>query len=167
MDLDGLVLKIKNNLISFIIIGVCLMLAMKTYNAKKGELELLVQANDMEMKKNEVLQEISGLEKNLHTLQEKVNNKEINSLISSVSSVAKDSNVKILFIKPGYEEKFPIYSRYPFELSVSAPTYHMLGKFVSRLENAADFYTLDTIDISAAGPDQVTAKLTLSTIQIR
>lgn len=166
MDINVILKKVKENFVSVVIIVICSIIAFKTYNKNREEIELLKQANEQEVKKNEVLQEISGLEKNFQSLRERINNKEITSSIYSLSTLAKSADVKIIFIKPMDQQLSSVFSRYPFELSVSAVDYHKLGKFVSILEKAEEFYTIERMEITGNG-DQVEAHLVISTILIQ
>lgn len=166
VDVEKLLKLLKENIFSVVVISICLMVAFKIYNGNQAVIASLKQTEETERKKNEVLQEISGLEKGFQSLKDKVNNKAITSIIYSLTTLAKNSDVKITYIRPEGEANAGTYLKYPFELSVSASSYHKLGKFVSRLENAPEFYSVDKMDL-AVGNGQVNAHLSVSTILIQ
>jgi hypothetical protein len=168
MDVDvKAVLKFaKENVISMLIVAVCAVIAVKEFNQKQAAIGLLKQSDELEMKKNEVLVELRGLEKSFQGLKEKVNNKAIVSVIYSLSTLAKNADVKIVTIKPVVEQAFSAYTRYPFELSVSAPDYHTFGKFISKLENAPEFFFIEHLEVTM-GSDQINVKMLVSTVLIQ
>jgi Tfp pilus assembly protein PilO len=167
MDIEGLIKKVKENIFTLIVVCICASMAWKTYQRQQGEIEALRQTDQLERKKNDVLQEISGLEKNYQKLKERVNNKEITTVIGTLSTIAKESDVKVQYIKPTGEQKASVYARYPFELCVSAPSYHQIGKFVSKLENAPEYYSVEKLDITVGGEGELVARVNLSTILIQ
>jgi hypothetical protein len=166
MDANVLLRKVQENAVSVVIVAVCAMIAFKIYNKNQAELSSIKQADALEQQRNGVLHDISLREKDFQGLKEKVNNKAITAVISSLNAIAKESEIKILYIKPAGEQSFSVYSRYPFELSITALDYHVLGKFLSRLENSRDFYTVEAMDVTE-GEGPITVRLTVSTVLIQ
>lgn len=166
LDINAILKKVKDNFISVLIIAICSMIAFKTYNKNCAALEQLKQVDEQEQKKNGVLQEISAMEKSFQGLREKINNKEITSSIYVLSTLAKNADVKIGSIKPMDQQQLEVFTRFPFELSVSAKDYHKLGRFVSILENAQEFYTVELLEITG-NDEQVTAHLVVSTLLVQ
>ena len=52
-----------------------------------------------------------------------------------ISGIAKDSSVKILSVKPNIETTVDSYSSPSFLITLSAASYHILGDFISKIEN--------------------------------
>ena len=53
----------------------------------------------------------------------------------------------------------------PFDLTVKAPDYHALAKFINKLENSKEVYVVDAIDISPLDSDSgLKVNLTVSSI---
>jgi Tfp pilus assembly protein PilO len=71
-------------------------------------------------------------------------------------------------VKPVAEIRQAEYVKSPFVMTVSTPTYHALGKFISALENSKDVYIFDSVDISTSENEanKLTATMTLSTIAL-
>lgn len=161
--------KFKENLLNVVILVLAVIIAFKIYQSKVIEINNLKNQKEMETNKNSVLAEISIVEKEIAFLTEKINNKSLASLLDKVSDFAKNSSVKISKITPQKESVMGAYTKYSYELSLSAGSYHNIGNFVSMLENSPDIYRFDNLVINgktADGSDSVTATLTVYTILI-
>ncbi|MGE5308063.1 MAG: type 4a pilus biogenesis protein PilO [Deltaproteobacteria bacterium] len=169
VNIDELVRKVKDNLLSILVVGLCVMFAMKMYKAKQAEIETLTQSKEVELEKNKVLQEISLAEKTFTELHDKINTKDktTNSVMYGIGAIAKELGVKILFIKPAGEEKNTYYTRFPYDLSVSVSNYHKLGKFISRIEAAPERFTVENFQVTPTADDSISARLLISTVQAR
>lgn len=166
MDLELLIRKVKEGFVGVLVVVFCSIAAFKMYNKNQAEIYSLKQAEELERQKNQALGEINSQEITFSLLKEKINNKEINSVIYSLNTLAKESGVKIINIRPLGEQASKIYSRFPFELSVSAPGYHKLGKFVNKIERSPEFYTIDSIEIGG-NSEQLSVRLMISTVLIK
>ncbi len=164
--------KYKNNALNALIIIVTLVVAYNIYNNQTKNMQLLKDKEDIELKKNEVLGKISQAEKVVSSYKSYLNRKDLSLLINTIGNLAKETNVTIIAIKPGMEEKHPIYTRYPFDLSVGALDYHAVGKFISKLESHPDIYFVDKFAMrnrnnsDADSKYVLVADMTISTIML-
>lgn len=148
-----------------------LFVAFKFYQsaqAKIGELNLKKQT---EINKNQVAENILGLENTLDSYKEILTKKDFSSVMSTISGLAKACNLKVVSIKPGPEDTFKDYLKFSFLVVVNVPDYHALGKFISQLESQRDAYLVDAIAIDINNIEQDSAvgtnlnvNLTVSTI---
>lgn len=151
-----------------------LIIASSIYKNQNKSLLSLKGKIEAETKKNELLNNISQTEKMIKAYKNLLNKKDISLSITIISNIAKDCKINIVFIKPAAVENYPVYIRYPFDLVINAGNYHILGKFINKLESHPDVFFVDKINIrpvdkskeSAKGYN-VTADLTLSTIVFR
>jgi len=164
-----LVRMAKKNFLSLVIVGGCIMFAMNTYKEKQAEIDGVIQSKELELKKNEVLQEISLLDKNYNQLKAKINNKDkANSAIMfSLSTLAKDAGIKVTYIRPVGEEKTAVFSRSVFEVALSSQDYHKIGKFVSAIESAPELFTVEDLELTGGAEDSLSARLTVSTVMVK
>jgi len=169
MDVIALINKAKGYLLNIIIIILAVIIASNNYKAKVKNMDLLKDKLSTELKRNEVIQDISNLEKRFALLKNSINSKAISLIIDSLSNMAKSSDVKIVLIKPYNEKRQNIYTVFPFELVVYAKSYHEIGNFISMIENSPDIYIVGNI-VMTSNPkeeeDKVITKLVLDTILI-
>jgi len=147
--------KHKNKVLNILILILFLFAAQRIYGIKLNEKRSLSFKKEQEIKKNQVLAQIVGLEKNISAYKKILRQKDSAYFIDKLSNLAKDSEVKIISIKPVREIAGGVYTRYPFGLSVSALGYHAIGKFISRIENSRDVFIVESIGIS---PNPAAAK---------
>ena len=168
--------KYKNLLLNVLIIIVAGIIAGNIYKAQSLKVVSLERQKDAETKKNEVLGDISGLEKKIGSYKEFINKKDIASIINTINRIAQESSVKITAIKPQREiGEDRDYLRYPFVLTVDAGDYHALGKFIAKLESSADIYNIDSLNINsvttsghdAKQPEGVVAGITISSFLLK
>jgi Tfp pilus assembly protein PilO len=167
MDMEMIMRKFRDNAFGLLIVAICVIFAYKTYVKKEEGLKTLSGSADTEKKKNELLTEISTLEKKYSFFKDHVNAKAPATMITSLGNIAKDSSVKMTSIRPKAEEKAADYTRYPFELSVTGPDFHTIARFVSNLERAPEQYEIDSLDFSfdrEGSNPTMTVRLTVSTI---
>lgn len=75
--------------------------------------------------------------------------KEMSSLLESLSKMAKESQIKIIEIKPrgsGVQELGEMYLEVPVAIKAMGG-YHQLGKFINKLETGARFIRISDIEI--------------------
>lgn len=161
--------KGKNKILNIVLIISTLIIAPNIYVSKAKNIESLNAKKDTELKKNEVLDRISYSEKRIKYYKNLFNKKDASLIMNTVNNIARDSNIKIVSIKPGTEQKEPVYTKYPFLLTIAADNYHTLGKFISKIESHPDAYFVDEINIRTQGQapkpqDNLTVNLTLSAI---
>ena len=161
----GAISKYKNIVLNIVIIIVALIVSVKIYKRQTSQMEALKAQKEMELKKNEAFQNIGKLEKKLQVYQEILARKDANKVISNITNLAKESDIKIISVRPVAEEVKQDYIKLPFDLTISASDYHALGKFISRLESYTDVYVIGALEIrSESQKRELTANLRLTTI---
>ena len=143
MEVTELLNKHKNKIINIAVIIIALIIANKVYEGQVSRVESLREKKETESKINDVLGEISQLDKKLDTYNNLLSGKDPGLTLNTISNIAKQSNVRILSIKPGSEERFPEYVKLPFDLTITAANYHTLGKFISNIENHQNVYIVE------------------------
>ena len=143
----NLFLKGKKRVLSIGIILFTLFITLIIYRIQTKQIESLHLNKDTELKKNDVLNELSRSEKAIKLYKNLLSQKDASLVTNTISGIAKDSNVKLISIKPAREENQPLYIKTPFILVIDADNYHAIGKFISSLENQSDIYFIDTISI--------------------
>jgi hypothetical protein len=73
--------------------------------------------------------------------------------MDAISGIAKDSSIKIVSIKPYSEDKLGNYFSSSFLIILNAPSYHVLGDFISKIENHKDIYMVSEVSINSAIPN--------------
>ena len=69
--------------------------------------------------------------------------------MNDLNKTARDTGIEILSINPSGEKDFPDYTKYNFLLSVSAPDYDSLAKFVNSLEVSNTVYIVEGLSMEA------------------
>ncbi len=156
--LMNLFLKGKKKVLSIGIILFTIILALIIYRIQTKKIESLYVEKDLELKKNGILEEISRVEKTIKLYRNVLSKKEASSVINTVSNIARDSNVRLISIRPGNEENQPLYIKCPFILVIDADNYHAIGKFISSIENQSDIYFVDAISIRSQEESQMPDK---------
>lgn len=149
MDAIEFINKNKNIFFNLALILLALFVSSKIYKSQHKTIVSLVERTQEESKKNALMQDINLLEKKIGLYINFLQKKDAASTISALGSIAKESNIKVISIRPSQERRFPEYVKIPFDLSLNAPDYHTLGKFISRVENYQDFYIIDSLSINA------------------
>jgi len=168
MDSQGLFNKYKNIILNCLFIFLGIFISFKIYNSQMQKVNLIIAQKDSEMKKNEILKEISKDEKEFAVYRDFINKKDVSSIIDTVREIAKESSVEITYIKPLPEVVESLYIRYPFDVSVISNSYHDIGKFIAKLESHPDIFSVVSISMSPQqqidGDERLTADLQISTI---
>jgi hypothetical protein len=151
MELITLANKHKNKILQIAVILLSLIIANNIYKKKVSiEIEKLKQRNQMEEQKIEALDQLGALEKKLDPYKDLLAKKEAGSIINTINSIAKESGLKIISVRPAQEQKFyGCYSKSSFNLILTTPDFHAVGKFINRLENYQDVYLVESIDIKS------------------
>lgn len=147
--LMNLFLKGRERLLSMGIILFTLSAALIVYRIQTKQIESLYVDKDTELKKNDALTEIGRSEKAVKLYKNLLGQKDASSVMNRLGVVAKESNVRLISIKPGREENQPLYIKTPFVLVMGADNYHAIGKFVSAIENEPGIYFVDAVNIMA------------------
>jgi Tfp pilus assembly protein PilO len=169
VDNASLINKIKANAITLVALITAIIVSFTAYQAKEKEIQIVRSQKAVEEQKNAVLEEIGLFEKKLEKLKKGVNSKEPEIAMDKIGDLAKVSLVQVAKIIPLKEAVLGVYTKYPYELALSAKDYHQIGKFISALENSPDMYMVESLVINnndASETDHISASLTVYTIMI-
>lgn len=165
MKTSDFISKNKNKLLNLGLLIVALMVSNNIYKHELKVMENLKSGNNMEIKKNTLLNDIAKSKKTLDSYKALLVEKETGVLISEISKMAKESNVSIESIRPLQEQKGSEVTRQPFLLNISASSYHSLAKFISRVENYKDVFVVESFQVATAVQNKpISAIMTLSSI---
>ncbi len=147
--IEGLdqITKYKNTIINVALVVLALFFAFRIYEAQNKKIIVLKEKAENEVKKNDVLEEITAIEQKIGVLKKSVNSKDMNTSLNTIAAIAKENSVKIISIRPTEQTTFALYVKYPFELMVSVDSYHSLGKFISKLENHPNVFSVDVLEM--------------------
>lgn len=148
MEWEGYFSRYKNKILNGAIIVLALIIANNIYKVQFNTIESLKSSREKESKKNIVLGEISQFDKRLKAYKSFLNKKDMSLVIDNISNIAKDSNVRILSLRPDLGQAFPLYIKYTFNLAVILNDYATLGKFISKLENSYDVYMVEGLVVN-------------------
>jgi hypothetical protein len=146
VGLNVLINRHKSVILNVAIVLGAIYFASKIYVVQAKKTLNLSQEKEIALKKNEALAELGGLENRL-TAYKSFLQKDITLAINTLAEIAKDSSVRIAAVAPGKEEYFNTYIKYPFDLTLEADNYNLLGTFISRLESHHDIYIIDVMSI--------------------
>ncbi len=156
--LMNLFLKGRKRVLSIGIILFTLIITLIIYRIQTKKIRELDVKKSAETKRNEVLKEIVQLEKTINLYKNIFSKKDAFLVMDTVSDIVKDSNVRLISIRPEKEERQPLYAKYPFTLVIGADNYHAIGKFISKIENSSDVYFVDAISIRSQEESQIPDK---------
>ncbi|PIP20798.1 MAG: hypothetical protein COX40_02830 [Candidatus Omnitrophica bacterium CG23_combo_of_CG06-09_8_20_14_all_40_11] len=164
----------KDKIVNITIIIIASIIVICIYKSQTNNIQTLKIQKEVEIKKNELLDNIRQSEKVISSYQNLISKRDMSLILATVSNIADESGATIISIKPAAEEQSPVYIRYLFNLTVSVNNYHAIGTFISNLENHPDGYFVDQLNLKFAEgskeSDQVErliADLRLSIILLR
>jgi Tfp pilus assembly protein PilO len=137
----------KSLILNLAFILLSLFIANKLLKSQLKEIDALKAKKETEFKRSGVIITISSMEKKVAAYKILLPRKDPSSLINTVTTVAKESGVKIESIRPVQEQKFDDYTKVPFSVLLLAPSYNSLGRFISKIENHQDFLMVDSLNI--------------------
>ncbi len=140
-------LNSREKILNIIIILAAVIISYNIYTAQTKSIGSLQQAKELEGEKNEVLDSIVGLGKQVVLYKDYVNKKDISSIIQRIGRIANNSGVVINSMKPLEKQDYPIYMRYPFQLSVVSSSYSAVVRFIGNLEKDPDIYIIRSANI--------------------
>ena len=165
MKLIPFINKNKNKLFNLAVLIIAFIIASNIYKYQTKKLEALKKRSDMEKRKNAVIENISGLEKSIDAYKNFLVKKDASSVINTISNIAKESRIRIISIRPTSEHRYPDYIKLPFDLSFTAPNYHTLAGFISKIETYQDVYVVEAIEIrSQEQANELAVNLTVSSV---
>ncbi len=155
MEKIELLEKNKNKILNFGIILLALFIAFQVYKSTDERINTLTGKKNEELKKNAVLQEIAALEKKIEGYKKVFAEKDMSSIVETISTIARSSSVDIVSIKPIEKETSADYVKLTFLITVSSPNYHLLGNFISQIEADKDVYMVSEVSINSADPENM------------
>jgi len=151
IEASEIINRFKKPLLNFAVIIVAFIISLKIYSGQEKNINSLKKQKADEIKRNQALEDIAGLEMQLGSYKNFLNKKDIDSSIKKLGAIAKASSVKIISIRPEGAKDADYYVIYPFSLTVTAKDYHSLGRFIGALENDADLYTVNSLNVKEEG----------------
>jgi len=174
MESQALINKYKNKLLNAVIMVIALIIISNIFKGQSQQVKVLNETRAAELKKNEILSSINSLEKKISAYKKTFGKKDPSAVINSLSTIARESNAKIIAITPKGQDNRSAYTKYPFDLVVGVENFHVLGKFVSNIENSNDLFFIDRMGIRPTEkiPTQeqkygLTVNLSISTVSYR
>lgn len=160
------ILKHKNKIFNLLLLVLTAMIAFNLiYKKQSAEIGTVEARKETEIKKNKLLGQIGQSEKKINAYKELLGKKNSGAVIKAINDMARESDLKIVSIRPGQEQVFPEYIKFPYDLTVNSDNYHDLGKFISKLESFKDVYVIDAMNIaSGIGEKGLTVTLKISSI---
>jgi len=138
----------KKNLILNVIVLIILVLVIAwVYRFQMKNYANLELTKASEIKKSEVIEVISGLEKRMLAYKKILPKKEINTFVNTITDLAGKYRIKIDSMQPIPEEVKDYYIQLSVNLGIAASGYHQLGNFISALERAPEIFDIDVIEV--------------------
>ena len=160
--------KYRNKAVNIAIVIVFLLIAVNIYKGSLNRVASLKARISEENKKSAELEKINQLQKKIRGYKGLLSSKEASLVMDDISAIAKGAGVEILTVKPPQKELSSVdYAKDVFEVSLNAPAYDSLARFINRIESSSNVYTVDTISInSQAGADKkgLTAHIKISSV---
>jgi len=125
--------------------------ALYLFSMQNQQIATLEESKSEEMRKSEVIESLTRVEKRINSYKQTFNRKDLGSVIGAMTDISKDTRVKIISVKPGNEQQFPEYIKTSFLIVVRVADYHALGQFISKVENYKDLFIVEDINITASG----------------
>ncbi|MFH0855034.1 MAG: type 4a pilus biogenesis protein PilO [Candidatus Omnitrophota bacterium] len=159
--------KYKNKAINAAIIAIALIIAYNIYKGSLSTSDALRARIDEEEKKSVELEKIDRIDKKISAYKKLLPDKEASLVMDDIVGIAKSSGIKILSVKPAQEELAGDYIKNNFDVSLSAPHYDDLAKFINMLETSGSVYMVDSLDIdnkSSLDSSELTVSLRISSV---
>ncbi|MFA5725796.1 MAG: hypothetical protein WC937_06035 [Candidatus Omnitrophota bacterium] len=168
MNRAELIDKYRNKAVNIGVILVFLIVAGNIHKGSLARIESLKAKISEEGKKSGELLKINQLEGRIMGYKKLLAKKEASLVMGNISDIAKSMGVEVLSVKP-LRKELPgaDYTKDVFDVSVNAPSYDALARFISGVESSSNVYTIDNIGISPQpGPDGkgLTANLKISSV---
>lgn len=164
MDINTLLTKNKSTFLNVAVIIFALIVANNLYKNTSAQLSKLKEQEKNEGMKTEVIRNLSRLEARLNQFKANLGKRDSNFIINDMNTLSKETGIKIRSIKPDTEIKTNDYVKTPLSLALKASNYHVVGKFISKLESSSEvFYVIDSLRILPASEGEgldVNMKLT-------
>jgi len=144
------IVKNIKRIINTLIVIIILIVSLNIYNIQKKRVLTYKKNLEYEKNKNELLKELIGLENKLIDCRKALGKFDTSDMLSTVSSLAEQANLKIIAVKPQPDEETPLYTKSKIKLVLEAENYHTIGNFISKLEASPDLYKIESLTIIPA-----------------
>jgi len=141
----------KSKLLNIGLVILSLVISKNIYSSQMVKINAVRNNQGREVKKNSLIADISALERKIQAYKQVLYKRDAPAIISDISEMASSAQIKISSITPDKDREYPAYSEMSVKLTATAPDYHRIGDFVSRLENSTGFYTIETLNIASVG----------------
>ncbi len=156
---SSVLLKNKNLIFNLTVIILGLFVALQIYRYDNQQVRSLLEQREEEFKKNEVIREISTLEKKIDNFKNVFPRRDLSLIMGQISNIAKNNLIEIVSIKPVNEETYPDYIKSSFSMNIDVPDYHTLGNFISQIENNKDIFIVGEMSIVPRGINEIGEKI--------
>jgi len=142
-----LINNIREKFVNIAVFMICLIVSFNIYKNQSEMAKFLKANKETETIRSEVLNKLAISEKKINFYKNLFNKRDSSVTINTINTIVKESGISIISIKPGTENIYSAYIRYPFTLAVNAENYHAIGKFISKIESHPDTYFIDKLSI--------------------
>jgi Tfp pilus assembly protein PilO len=146
--------KNKNKLVNGGVIILAVFIAFYLYGLQAQQLVSLRESKNEEIKKSEIIESLNKVEKKISKYKQIFTKKDLGSVIDAMTEIARDSQVQVISVKPGPEERKADYIKTSFFIVVRVADYHALGNFISKVENYKDLFMVEEVNISSVSGNQ-------------
>ena len=169
MEVQEIMEKYKSQLLNVIVIGLALFVAFKIYSNQAQAVANLRAQKDNETKKMAIFKDIQDNQERLRIYKAYINQKDLSSVITIITDIAKQAAVDVISVRPAQEEAKEFYTRYPLNVIITAESYHNLADFIARLESDPSIFAVEelrvtTSSLSEDGSEALKADLRVSTV---
>lgn len=145
--LTELTAKYKNIIANIAVVLAAVFISFNIYSSQQKDVAAFEQKKAGEIEKNKIIEQVGLLENKYMSYKRYVNKKDASQVIGTIGELAERYAVKIISVRPGAREATPVYVKYPFNLNVQAENYHILAKFIAKLESHPHIYIIKALNI--------------------
>ena len=143
-----------NQIINIVILCVAGLVAINIFKGQNKKINELRQTQEEQKQKNELLYRMGDLKNRIEFYKEKFKRRDRREIINTITSLATATGVKIISLTPleqipwDIKSKSEIYDKVFFKLAIQVNSYHQLGRFISRLENNAVMFAVNSLGLT-------------------
>ncbi|MDD4907746.1 MAG: type 4a pilus biogenesis protein PilO [Candidatus Omnitrophica bacterium] len=176
IDLNTIMTKYRNTAFNIGLVLVALIVARAVYSNQYKKVVELRRDIGLETQKNDLFSELNTIEQKLAAYRQVYAKKEVSTIMNDITQAARDSDVRIVSIKPGEDQKQSGYSELSIDVNVGASDYHSLAKFINILENSSFLFIVKsffikpqilTPEIAKGKQDRLLVQATISTTTVQ
>jgi hypothetical protein len=150
-----------NQIINIVILCLAGLVAINIFKGQNKKINELRQIQEEQKQKNEILYRIGDLKNRIEFYKEKFKRRDRREIINTITSLATATGVKIISLTPveqipgDIKSKSEIYDKVFFKLAIQVESYHQLGRFISRLENNAVMFAVNSFGLSLSSGREI------------